>query len=330
MKRLFNTTLLLFATLWAGSAGAQVRGFDQVGTTSFQFLTVIPNARASAMGGVASTTINTSEAVFFNPAALSRTSRLEAGVAYLDYFSDVTVSSFSGSYTIGNFGTFAVQAQVLDYGEIQETRADQLFRDPATGIFNLGFTGSNVAPSAMLFGISYARRLTTQFSFGLTAKYAYEDLIVESSGSVIFDGGILFKTGLRSLDFGMMLRNFGPEVKYVDEGYPLPQIFAIGLSGMLLGDEGDAFLMPSEDHNVLFAYDLAQTRDHSQQQHLGVEYSYRSLISLRSGYKVNFDEESWTAGFGINVNRFKLDYSYNDFGEFLGNVQRFTFNFELQ
>jgi len=330
MKRLTIIILCILATLPAGFASAQVSGFDQVGTTSFQFLTVIPNARASAMGGVASTTITTSEAVFFNPAALTRSSRMSAGIAYLDYFADVSVSSFSGAYTLGNFGTIGVQAQVLDYGEITETRADQLFRDPTTGVFNLGFTGSTINPSAMVFGLSYSRMLTTQFAFGLTAKYAYEDLIAESAGSVVFDGGILFKTGLRSLDVGMTLRNFGPEITYINDGYPLPQLFVIGFSGLLLGAEGDAFMMPSEEHNVMFAYDLSQTRDHSQQQHLGLEYSYRSLISLRGGYKVNFDEESWTAGFGINVNRFKLDYSYNDFGEFLGNVQRFTFNFELQ
>ena len=69
MKRLTIIMLCILATLPTGIASAQVSGFDQVGTTSFQFLTVIPNARASAMGGVASTTITTSEAVFFNPAA---------------------------------------------------------------------------------------------------------------------------------------------------------------------------------------------------------------------------------------------------------------------
>ena len=126
-----------------------------------------------------------------------------------------------------------------------------------------------------------------------------------------------------------MLRNFGPEVRYFDESYPLPQAFALGVSGYLFGPD-NAFLGASGEHNVMVAYDLSQTRDHSQQQHIGVEYSMSKYLALRTGYKVNFDEEGLTFGFGLNLSKIRVDYSYNDFGEFLGNVQRFTLNFTFQ
>lgn len=327
----FKSLLVIFLVgLIINPAAAQVSGFDQVGTTSFQFLQVVPNARAAAMGGVAATTIETSEAVFFNPAMLAGSTPFGAGVAYLDYFQDVTVSSISSSYRFGNVGTFAIQAQVVDYGDIIETRADQLLRDDVTGQYNPGLTGNTATASAMVFGLTYSKALTNRFAFGLTAKFAFEDLIAETANAIVFDGGVIYETGLKSLKLGMMVRNFGGDVTYLNESYPLPQVFAIGVSGQLVGAAGDAFISESGNNRLLIAYDLAQTRDHSQQQHLGLEYALREFVALRGGYKFNFDEESWTLGFGLNVSRFQLDYSYNDYGEFLSNVQRFTLNFIIR
>lgn len=308
----------------------QVSGFDQVGTTSFQFLQVIPNARAAAMGNAGTTTMESSDAIFFNPGSLARMDGLNIALSYLDWFLDVNISSVSLSYQWGNLGTLGFHGMVADYGEIIETRVDELQRDPETGIYNPGLTGNTATASAMVFGISYARALTDRFSFGLTAKFAREDLVAKAVNALIFDGGMIYETGFKSLKLGVMVRNFGAEVKYFDESYPLPQTFSIGVSGFLLGPAAEAFFLSSEDNRVLMSYELVQTRDHSQQQHLGMEYSFRDLIALRGGYKFNYDEESWTVGFGLAYNRFRLDYAYNDFGNILGNVQRFTFNLLIQ
>ncbi len=326
MKRWRISLFIAFMAILNANIIAQVSGFDQVGTTSFQFLSVIPNARAAAMGGVATATIGTSDAVFFNPAALTNTSQFDVGLGYLDWFLDVNISSVSLSYQMGNLGTLGFHGMVIDYGEIEETRADQLFRDDVTGNYNPGLTNNIVSASSMVFGVSFARTLTNKFSFGLTTKFAREDLVAKSVNAIIFDGGITYETGFKSLKLGMMVRNFGAEVKYFNDSYPLPQTFVIGVSGYLIGPEAGAFISPSNTNNLLIAYDLSQTRDHSQQQHLGLEYALKDIVSLRGGYKFNFDEESWTLGFGIKADRFRLDYAYNDFGEFLGNVQRFTFN----
>lgn len=330
MKNFWIFMIVAITTVFVSHGFAQVSGFDQVGTTSFQFLQVIPNARAAAMGNATSAIIESSDAVFFNPAVLTKTGNFDIGLSYLDWFLDVNISSVSLSYQLGNAGTLGFHGMFVDYGEITETRVDELQRDPITGIYNPGITGNTVSASSMVFGISYARSLTNRFSFGLTAKFAREDLAVKTANGLIFDGGMIFETGFKSLKLGVMVRNFGAEVKYFDETYPLPQTFSMGVSGFLVGPESEAFFFTSNDNQVLLAYDLLQTRDHSQQQHLGMEYSFSKVISLRGGYKFNYDEESWTAGFGLAYNRFQLDYSYNDFGEFLGNVQRFTFNLLIQ
>jgi len=315
--------LVLFLGLFQASIYAQYGGFNKVGTTSFQFLKVAPNARVSAMGGASATIINSSEAVFFNPAGLTKTSGVNMAISYMDYFLDVNLSSFSMAYTIKGMGTIGLQAVANNIGEIQETRADHLYRDEATGEYNPGLTGRTINPSSMVIGLSFARDVTDKFTFGLTAKYVREDLVVKAASAVIFDGGLIYKTGFKSLVLGAMLQHFGKEIKYFDKAYPLPQTLAVGVSGYLLAPEG-AFLMTSTDHTLLLAYDMVQARDHSQQQHLGMEYVFNNLLALRCGYKIFYDEENVTFGAGITVNRFRLDYAYNDFGEYLDAVHRFT------
>ena len=40
------------------------------------------------------------------------------------------------------------------------------------------------------------------------------------------------------------------------------------------------------------------------------------MISVRTGYKFNYDEEGISFGFGYKQKMFRLDYAYGYFGEF--------------
>jgi len=328
---LANKHWILIASLLICIANArgQVSGFDKVGSTSFTFLQVIPNARVAAMGGVYTVNIRTSEAVFFNPAGIAHAADWDASLSYMDWFLDVTLSSFSMNYRLGNIGSIGLQAMIVDIGSIEETRVDHLFRDSETGIYNSGITGSTFSPGAYVLGLTFARNVTHRFSFGLTAKYVRENLGLQTASAVIFDGGVIYDTGFRSLMLGAAVRNFGQEIKYNSKGYPLPQTFTIGVSGYLFGLE-DGFFTTIPGHQLLVAFDLSQSRDHSQQQHLGFEYGFQNLFFVRGGYKFNHDEEKYTMGFGLNVYRLRVDYAYNDFGDYLDTTHRFTLGFEIK
>ncbi len=310
------------------SAFAQGQGIDKVGTTSFQFLKIMPDARSTALGEAFTSVVNTSESVFWNPAGLTRVSGTDVASSYVDWLLDISHLSIAAAYHINNMGTFGLQAILTDMGEIEETRVDHLYRDEEKGIYNPGLTGNTVKPGAMVFGISFARMLTDRFSFGLTVKYAREDLVVKSASSVVFDGGVLFNTGYNSLVLSAVLRHFGPQIKFHNKSYPLPQTFTLGLSAYLMAPEA-SFFLNSEENKLLLSYDLSQPRDYSQQHHLGMEYVFRDILFLRGGYKINFDEEGFTYGFGIAYASIRIDYSYSDFGEFLNAVHRFSVGFGI-
>jgi len=330
--------LLVLLMLCVSTSGL---AFEKVATTSFQFLKVMPGARLCAMGEALTAVKSGSDAVFYNPAALTNVSRLDMSADYLDWFLDIKHYAFSTAYTLPGIGTLGFQAVVTDVGEIKVTTVDALgFVD---GVY-LGYTGETINPGSSVFGLSFARDLTDKFSFGVTSKYAREDLGVKSTGVIMFDAGLIYDTGFKSLSIGAAVRHFGPEVQFFDEvklprydavtdstfylrytgkSYPLPQTFNIGISAYLLSGNGDAF-MHSEHHSLLFAADMVQPRDYDQQYNLGLEYGFNDIFFLRGGYKLEYDEESYSFGFGLMYGNYRIDYAFNEFGEYLDSIHRFS------
>lgn len=339
-KILILPFVIIFLIIGSGYA------FEKVGTSSFQFLKVATNARASAMGEAFSAVANNSDAVFFNPAALTQVQNFDLNVDYLDWFLDIKHYAFSAAYTVSRLGTFGLQGVFTDVGEIKVTTVDALGFD--NGVY-LGYTGETIKPGSMVVGLSFARQLTDKFAFGVTAKYAREDLGVRAANNFIFDAGLAYDTGFKSLRIAAAVRHFGPEVRFYDKvnlprydaatdstyyyrytgkSYPLPQTFNIGFSAYLISPH-ENLLLTSRNQTLLIAFDMVQPRDYDQQYNMGFEYGFNDMLFLRAGYKMNYDEESYSFGFGLAFRKYRIDYSFNDFGEYLESVHRFSFGFAI-
>ncbi len=316
----------LIAALIIFSINISVLAQNKVGTTSFQFLEVMTSARGTALGDSYGAVVDNSEAVFWNPAALTKVMNMDLSLGYTQWFFGISHYSFAAAYSVGNWGTIGLQGMYTNIGDIEVTSVDAL--GFVGDNYNPGLTGQVISPYQFVAGISYAKDLTDKFAFGLTAKYAREDLIVMSKGIICFDGGFTFNTGYRSIRLAASIRNFGPQIKYVNTSYPLPQTFNIGISGYLFSP-GDALLMNIPGQSLLFTFDLTQPRDFNQQNSIGLEYSFEDLVFLRGGYKFNGDQQGVTAGLGLKYNKYRVDYSYTNYGAYLGNIHRFTIGFDL-
>jgi hypothetical protein len=325
--KILNICLLTFSLV------ASSQAVEKVGTTSFQFLKVLTDARATAMGEAYTAVTDNSDAVFWNPGALTKVTGTDFNFSYMDYFLDVNHFSFAGAYNLSGIGTIGIQGIFVDVGEMQVTRVSDLRFIGET--YNPGLTGETFSPSAFVFGLSFAKSLTEKFSFGLTAKYIREDMDIKSASygdinasAIAFDAGLVYRTGFKSVEISAVVRHFGPEVTYVGQGYPLPQTFNIGISGYLMGKDENMF-MNSENQSLLIAADLIQPRDYDQQYNIGLEYSLMDMLFLRGGYKINYDSEGLAAGFGLKFKNYRIDYSFNDYGDYLDSVHRFSIGFKI-
>ena len=141
---------------------------------------------------------------------------------------------------------------------------------------------------------------------------------------LLFDFGLQYNTGYRTIRINAVVQNFGPQVKFAKEGYPAPLAFRIGAASDIIG--ANALFTESADNRLTVAYDLFQPNDYFQQMHAGMEYSIGETVYLRAGYKFYYDNDNMTAGIGVRqvLAGFpvSIDYSYGNMGEYLPSVHR--------
>jgi hypothetical protein len=322
---LVGTLALFFAS--------DVYGQKKRAQTSMKFLSVSPSARASALSGAVTTVGMEAYSAFYNPATMAfinGTYTATAGAT--EWIANIKHNSAAFVYkpADGKYGVIGLNAISVDYGEILSTA----LADNEQGYVDLG----TINPTAFAVGVSYANAITDQFSVGANFRYSYQDLgevatSVDgngnygtesfSAGTGLLDFGVLYKTGFESLNFGMALRNFSPEVSFEDEEAELPLTFKIGISMNVL----DLTEVDPDNHSLLVSIDANRPRDFDEQLLFGFEYSFINRFLLRAGYGFPKDEEQFSFGAGIKQPVgpliLSIDYAYTQFGVF-GEVNRLS------
>ncbi|MBC8401376.1 MAG: PorV/PorQ family protein [Candidatus Marinimicrobia bacterium] len=329
--------LLMILTVFLFSVFNPLSGQNKVGTTIFQFLKVMPDAQSTGMGDAVTSTINNANAVFYNPAGLSEVKKRDLSLSFYEYFFDVKTTALSLAYNIGTGGTLGLHAIFTDVGSIDVTTTEQLvFMEDGT--YNPGLTGETISPNQMVAGLSLAKSLTDKFSFGVSSKYVREDLVMASADGFVFDFGLVYKTGYRSIQTSAVIRNFGPEISFSDdeittnnsdfESYPPPQTLVIGVSGFIISSASPMFFR-SEEQSLRVAFEIVGPRDYGQQYNTGLEWGYQDLLFIRTGYKFNYDTQGINFGMGVRINNFRGDYSYASYGKYLLNIHRISAGIEF-
>jgi hypothetical protein len=337
MRKLFPILTIALAVLWV--CASPIYAQQKLAQTGMKFLSVGTDPRATAIGEAMTAVEGYSSSMFYNPAGMAWTNNfVDFSLGKNNWIADIkhTFGSVAFSPFHGDWGVIGLTLHSVDYGEMQET----IRWDNEQGFLDIG----TFKPTAFMIGIGYARALSDRFAVGGNVKYVTQSLgggtIAASSSDnlnkvdnttnvLAFDFGILYKTGFKSLNFGMTVRNFSREIRYQKESFQLPLIFRIGLSLDIL----DFFPVDKETHAFLLSADATHPRDYPEQINIGGEYVFMQTFALRGGYMLNNDEYGVTYGLGVHrlVGDFRLgiDYSYVPFGIFDG-VHRFSFQFSMK
>jgi hypothetical protein len=167
--------------------------------------------------------------------------------------------------------------------------------------------------------LSYSRLLTDRFSFGVTFKYVQEKIDIYSADNILFDGGVLYYTGLGSFRIAASIQNFGTNSKFINDEFKMPAMLRLGAAAEVLGDF-------DSEYRVTLIGEAMHPNDGDERVNFGTEISWKNIISLRAGYKFFYDEESYSFGFGLDPKLslpMSFDFAFADYGR-LGNILRFT------
>ncbi|MEJ5350179.1 MAG: PorV/PorQ family protein [Melioribacteraceae bacterium] len=329
--------ILLLLIITGYNVYAQV-GLNKLAQSTMNFLLVSISPKASAMGEAFYAVGNSSEAILYNPAGIANTNNtIDISLNYTQWIADIKYLAGTATYNLNNYGVIGFHILTVDYGDIIGT---SLIDPSQQALYPDGYIDngklSNVG--AYSVGLSYAKRISTQFSIGGNIRIAGQNLgenyfingtsKKNNAAKLVFDAGVLYNTGYKDFRFGMAIRNFSSNIKREEIDEQLPLVFTLGTAINLW-----KFVDASNTNNELtLAVDFAHFNNYSERMNLGLEYKFMNMISLRAGYQTNRDIASWSAGIGLNTeiagNLVEINYSYSHIKVF-NNVNRISLNFAL-
>jgi hypothetical protein len=308
----------LFAVLVLTSQAQATDVFEKVGTVGCQFLEIGAGPRGVGMGEAMVAAAEGVESIYWNPAGLRSISRPTAIFTYGTWPADIS-HQFAA---VAMRDPFSGGIAALSITSLQMDAMKVTTSDIPDGV------GVNFSPEDVAIGLTYAREFTDKFAAGGTLKWIHSTLadlevlgvagLEDYRGSgFVGDFGTHYKTGFHSLEIGLMIQNMGPEIVYIEEPVPMPSTFKFGLAMNVLETPGQT---------VKVAVEFRHPSDSAEKINVGAEYALGDMYFVRAGYKMGYDEESFTAGGGArvplgNLGRVGLDVSYADFG-YLGGIVR--------
>ena len=330
----FCAILALISISYSGVEAQQ----QKLAQTGFKFLYVSNDARISSMAEAGtSIRLGYASSIFYNPAGMASLDRLvDVSLGQTQWLADINYMHAGLAFAPwdNNFGVFGVSVVSVDYGSFYQTVRSSGER----GFEELG----TYSPTALSVGVSYAKMLSEKFSIGANVKYATQTLgtgvtAITDAGytkeefetnTIAVDFGVIYKTGFKSLNVGMSIRNFSQEIEFIEESFELPLTFKVGMSMDMMD-----IIQPDQDlHKLNVAVDATNPRDNKEYFNLGGEYIFMNTLALRGGYSSFDNNGGLTAGAGVmqEVAGFLLavDYAYAPFDIFDA-VHRFTVRFSF-
>jgi len=319
---------------------------DRAGSAGATELLINPWARSAGWGGVNIAAATGSEASFLNVAGTAFIKKTEIAFTQTKYLkgSEINISSLAFSQKVGAAGVLTLTLMSMDFGDIPITTVDL----PEGGL-------GTFSPQFLNLGISYAKEFSNSIYGGITAKVISESIADVKTSGFAFDAGIIYRTGTNAekdnLKIGISLKNVGSPLKYSGDGltfsgYP-PTYPNGGNYQMTVEQRADKFELPSlvniglsydwklaEMHTLTGALLFASNSFTSDQYGGGLEYSFKKMFSLRTGYviesKQTSAEESMTVSNGLSGGvtvelpmgktgkSFGIDYAYSTTRYFAG------------
>ena len=252
-------------------------------------------------------------AVYWNPAGIARLSGQSISINHTAWPANVLFDQaayvFSVKWIPGMLGV--------------NVRALTMSRDVVRTTYLPEGTGETFDAGEWAYGVTYARALTDKFSAGFSINYVQTGLADVKGSSTTFDFGTLYDVGILGAKIGMAIQNVGSDMTFIDEKVKMPVFFRVG---------GSFDVLQMGENKLITAAEFTHPPDNSEKLNLGAEYAFHDYLFLRGGYKMNYDTEGLTAGFGVKFpltlvksSVARLDYAYQDMN-YLSAAHRVSLN----
>jgi len=321
MKQFWSFFFLFYITNFIGQVG---------GESVYQFLNVSTSARQIALGGETLTIIDDVNQPIWNPSVINADMDHQLSVNYSSYLAGINIGSISFAKTISRrFGTLHGSIKYLNYGTI-------------IGADENGIETGNFKAHDLAISVGYALNIPhSNFFIGSNFKVINATISNYSSFGVAMDIAILYYSDYKPYSFTLVTRNIGTQLKSFNGiQEKLPFKVAFGAAYMLkhvplkwyftidnLQQWDVSVANPSNEtvdlNGVVTSENINFLNNMFRHFIIGAELFPESAINLRVGYNFRRAQElalqnartfsGISFGFGIKMNKFKLNYAYSKF-----------------
>jgi hypothetical protein len=287
--------------LWAAAANADQTNYD-IGKVAGSELKIPLGAGPVGKGGANVGQADDLNATAWNPAGLAQIKNYQAGFMHNIYLQETSLEYLAYAQNLFEGAGLGAYISYFNYGTLDKVDEDRNGFPVLNGTFT---------PSVLIASIGYGQWFMPQAALGVAVKFLSQHIDTETYTAVAADLGVLIRPGLDGLQLGLAIQNLGsqlatsnlPQNAKVGAAYLLPVKFAAGDNWNLVADV-----------NVPFG-DTKYTSFN-----VGTEYWYNNLAAVRVGYMVKDTGDlgglnGLTAGAGIKVSMFNLDYALVTFGD---------------
>ncbi|MCD4812426.1 PorV/PorQ family protein [bacterium] len=244
-------------------------------------------------------------ATAWNPAGLAQITNHQAGFMHNIYLQETSLEYVAYAQQLFEGAGAGVNVMYLNYGTMEKVDITSSGLPEIVGEFT---------PWLAAVTLGYGQTVMTDLSVGGSVKIVAQNIDEESYSAFAVDLAALYKVAaVEGLQTGLVIQNLGSQMGDAS----LPMNIKAGAAYLLpiKANEGDALTavldinLPINDLNYFSA-------------NVGAEYIYNNLAAVRVGYKIKDAGEldglvGLTAGAGIKLQMFNLDYalvSYGDLG----------------
>jgi hypothetical protein len=299
-RRILALVLVIVIALCVDAAAGEP------GTSGFLFLRLGNGARASGMGEAFTAVADDATSIYWNPAGMANVEGVELNVTHSEWLMDIRFEQVSLVNEMFG-GTVGLSFTGLYYGEMDRYGTSPSLTPDGT-----------FAPYDLALSAGYAMDVLPNIAAGAAVKLIYEKIDFESATSWAVDLGISHRSMIEGLTLAASILNLGPEAQFVEEKFYPP----LQLRGGAAYTYSDRRLRGS----IALAAEAVFPNDSDLKMHFGTEYTYQRYLSVRFGYKANYDVQGATLGIGVYYKSLRFDYAFMPIDYDLGDSHRFSIN----
>jgi hypothetical protein len=287
--------------------GGSFAADKNAGTSGAAFLKIDQGARPAALGGAVTASVDDVNAVAWNAAGLTGVTSPQFTAAQTRWLQEYDHSFVAGAYPF-SWGVVGFGFTSLTVTGIERRSLDTETPD--------GTFGSN----DMAYNVSYGKSLGEAWALGGGVSYIRESLDGRSASALAGNLGVQWREKSKPLSLGASLRHVGSEVKFDQEGDPLPSVASVGAGYRFLEDRlrlSTDVRFPTHD-KTSYAVGAEVIRPLPWSMSAALRAGWNSAATDPSGGTAGV-----TAGLGVTWKNWGFDFAWAPYGS-LGQTFRYA------